>query len=303
MSGAKGRLSMTVFRALSAMVLAVSALATGCSDADGGAVEIGAVDIDDPLYSTMAGPGGSEGTNGLTVPCFHDNKYALYRATTQSLALFNGWWWNFSSSNSGSVSLRSTPCGKEDLSYAVKTALIGSVYDAGVAYPGEHYLNTTTSWKTQPLTTPQAEDLFAAVLAHVNAFGFNVDINLSGPNVFNNPNVDPTEFIWDEALWIADINLVGGDTIFNFHVWPLTDYLDDNCQSVDKLKYRVCGSMSAAQCRLVPRMDLTTACNESADGWRCIVNGVLMPAIKTRLRVIDAHSMYWGFFKGPPACP
>lgn len=268
-------------------------------------VEVGAVDIDDPLYSTMAGPGGSTGTNGLTVPCFHDNRTSLHRSMTQALGSFNGWWWNFANANAGSVALRGTPCGKEALSYAIKCALIGSIYDGTTSYTGDHLMDTSTGWKSAALTVTREEDVFACALAHVNAFGFHVDINVSGPNVYNNPADDPTEFTWEEALWIADlgINLANGETTFNFHVWPLSDYLEDNCSSVDKLKYRVCGSLTDNQCRLTPRTDLSTACTESADGWRCLVNGTMLPAIKTRLRVTDAHSMYYGSFQGPPVCP
>lgn len=294
-------LSMTHVKALSLMVAGVAALAMGCSDGMDGS-DMGAPDMDDPFYSSMAG--GSDGTNGqnhLNSEDAFELRGTLYSATTSDLADYNllSGKWDLDS-NTHLNALKSTPEGRQVLKYAIQcalpttttvryTALAGGLY-IPFEVTGQGFLETTGGWLNGGLSTSAAEDLFACMLAHMNPTTV-VDINLSGQNVNNDPNADVSDFTWEETLWQANIT-EGLSVAFHMRAWPLGGFED--CEvDVQELETRVCGSYAGTSCHLDIETTLTTECTEGADGWQCYDdNGVLVPVIKTRLKTSQVTNLY-----------
>jgi hypothetical protein len=291
---------MTLLRALSAVVIGLSSLSLGCSDEIGSSNTSGAPEIDDPFYSTMAGPPGTGGTNNLNPPDFHGLKYTLFSAAELPLATYGAddqlWWLANNAPNSallGSIESRNV------IKYAVRCALSttstvhAELGSSVLSYPGQGILGATSAWKTTPLNLDQANDLFTCMLAHLNARGVEVPINLSGPNINNALGSDPA-FSWDEALWATKIDLDPVDgAVFSFYVWPLDNLVD--CPGyVSGLEDRVCGTFQG-ECGLTVRSDRETACTETETGWFCEdTTGHPLPAIKTRLKAKDASALYDG---------
>lgn len=287
---------MGFFRALTAAAAStLFVLSTGCSGADGGDDE--AFDIDNPLYSTMTGPDGSGGQNHLHPDTLDPLKVALYLTTTQSLATFSvgDGKWRFAN-NTPNNAIFDQVGGMEVMTYAMRCALpqgqtLWRMFGGfDLSYPGQGILTTTTGWKTAALSTSAAEDLMACMSAHLNPYHQYVSINLSGPNVTNDPAFDPTAYTWEEALWTSTItaNPLGGYHIV-ISVWPLPGLEACPVDSVEGLKSRACPT-GEVNCNLNVRQDRKTVCFESSNGWKC--DG--KPAIRTRLRVEDVPRMYEG---------
>jgi hypothetical protein len=294
---------MSFVKALSAVVAGAVALSMGCSDAGDGS-ELGAYDIDDPLYSALTG--GSDGTNGqnhLPPEYYIDYRDALLEATKSNLANYNAgtskW---ILASNAHTSALRATAAGRQVLKYAIQCALpVGqavwyTIWVGGFAMQlsptGQGFLTTTTGWDTGALTTAQAEDLFACVVAHLNPYT-QVAINLSGPRVTNDPNADTTDFTWEEALWLVDIRSPLGIPSIDVRVWPLGGVLA--CGSyVDQIETRLCGSYAGgASCDVDVRLNLAGECVQGIGGWYCRdIAGNYAPVIKSRLKVDDASTIY-----------
>jgi hypothetical protein len=291
---------MTLLRALSAVVIGLSSLSLGCSDEAGDSNTLGAPEIDDPFYSTMAGPPGSGGTNNLHPINFHGTRYTLFSSADLPFATYEvtdqQWWID---GNIHNTTLLGSEGGRSVIKYAVRCALSStSTVHAQLgadafSYTGQSILTTTTAWKTTALNLDQTRDLFTCMLAHLNARGVEVPINLSGPNVTNSAGADPA-FSWEEALWAVKIDMAPVDApVFSFYVWPLDDLLD--CSGyVSGLQDRVCGTFQG-ECGLTIRTDRDTACTETETGWLCDdTTGHALPAIKTRLKSKGASELYDG---------
>lgn len=291
---------MTLLRALSAVVLGVGALSLGCTEADFDDPEVSELPpLDDPFYSTLAGPRGSTGSNNLhplDLLAERDNLVVATQAALATYSASDATWWL--ANNAGTNALLASTGGRSVLKYAVRCALSSTsavsaqLGSTGVSYPGEGHLATTAAWKTAALTSDQTDDLFTCLLAHLNANGVTVPINLSGPNVTNAPGYDPS-FAWEEALWATKlIHDEDGGTAFHFYVWPRAAA---GCANVAaELTHRVCGTIDGG-CGLTVRTDLDTACTETSAGWYCNdVTGHALPAILTRLKLTDAKKLYTG---------
>lgn len=288
---------MKLFQALFAVLIGSGALAMGCAE------EADDLDTPDdpalapPARTPLGGPAGSTGTNSLPPPDFGSNRGNLYTSTQSPFATYvatdDEWW---IANNTANNALLSTSGGRKVIKYAARCALPTTVaVNAQVgstvfSYPGKGLLTTTQEWLTVPLALTAAQDLFTCMLAHLNAFGVEVPINLSGPSVTNTTG-DDASFTWEEALWAAKIIPGTSKTTFNFHVWPLDDLV--LCESyVEQLTNRVCGGFSG-NCGLTVRSDRATACTETSTGWYCDVTPTTtLPAIKTRLKVTDVESLY-----------
>jgi hypothetical protein len=289
---------MTLFRALSAAAIGASALSMGCSGAGGDNESSGAPAMDDTLYSTMAGIHGTGGNNNLHPLDFHANKVNLFGATLAALAAYAPsdatWWLANSAPNSA---LLGTTGGREVLKYAVQCALSTSstvraqLGSSAMSFTGQSIVTTTSGWKTAALTRDATDDLFTCLLAHLNAHGVEVPINISGPHIVNAPGYDPA-FDWEEALWAVKVLVdEDGGVAFNLYVWPMND-LTQCADHVTGLSDRVCG-LSDDACGLTVRTDRDDACTETATGWFCDdVSGHPLPAVLTRLKAADATSMY-----------
>lgn len=288
---------MFFFRALTAAVAVLGMLTSGCSGADGELEADEALDLDNPLYSTMAGPGGSGGQNHLHPDWFHPNKPALNTSTKANLAVWNAADQKYRFANTVALNtLFATSAGREVIKYAVRCTLpVGEkVWDnslgVDLAYPGQGLLTTTTAWTTSALASTAAEDLFACMAAHMNPLGEIVPINLSGMHVTNAPGFDPTPYAWEEALWTSTIIASPfGGYYYVINVWPLAGLQACAINQVDGLTSRVCPT-SGGVCGLSVRTDLASACKEYLTGWKC--DG--KPAIRTRLKVSDVPRMYKG---------
>jgi hypothetical protein len=293
---------MSFVKALSAGIVGAVALSMGCSD---GGSELGAHGIDDPLYSALTG--GSDGTNGqnhLHPHYYIKTRYHLYHASTQDLADLNpadGSW--HLASNLHTNALKATAGGREVLKYAIQCALPAGqdiFYEAPVGgsnvtfvATGQGFLTTTTDWDEQGLTTSQAQDLFTCVVAHMNPYA-QVDINLSGENVANDPNADTSQFTFEEALWQVNITAVLGGTLsIKTRVWPLEGFLD--CQdAIDNIDTRICGTYEgSSDCDVDVRSNVANECFQGAGGWWCKnLAGKYGPVIKSRLKAEEAPYLY-----------
>lgn len=283
-------------KVLSLVIAGLSAFAFGCSDAD-----IEASDFDDPLYGPMAG--GSDGTNGqnsLRPDSFIAYRLNLYYAATQDLADYNSSTQKWTlASNAYTSALKSSEEGRDVLKYAIKCAVpVGTTVSVTVItgagstkydFAGEGFLTTTGDWLNGGLTVDQTEDMFECMLAHMNHYTV-VDINLAGPNVRDDPDMDTSPFVWEEALWQSTIDTTGSKVTIDTQVWPLGGF--SGCPGeIDELETRVCGtSAGGGSCGLTIQTDLATACAESQDGWRC--NGD--PVVKSRLKTIQVPELYPG---------
>lgn len=291
----------TLFRALGALVLSGGAgclgaacLAAGCAET----AATGDLDVVGARPAPLGGPMGSTGTNNLPPPVMMGLRGTLLDSTVLALGSYDptddAWWIDGNAPNS---TLLSTEDGRRLLKYAVRCGISETVEiqaeDAdGVLYtfPGQGLLTTTQDWLDTPLTGGQAQDLFTCLLAHLNARGVEVPINLSGLDVPNVAGADDG-FTWEEALWATKITTGGGGkTTFSFNVWPLDDLMECD-EYVEHLTDRVCGTFSG-NCNLTVRSDRATACTEQSHGWVCDVGGTALPAIKTRLKSTDVELLY-----------
>lgn len=291
---------MKLFRALSVVVIGSGALWMGCAEEAADLDSNDAPALDAPSRIPLGGPAGSTGTNNLPPPDVHENKLTLHTSTQAAFGTYSASdaRWDIASTTSNNA-LVGDDGGRTLIKYAVRCALPSTTTvharlgTTEYAYTGQGLLTTTADWLTAALTNSQAQDLFTCLLAHMNAHGVEVPINLSGPNVSNVDGSDGS-FTWEEALWAVKITSPG--TVkkkLDFYVWPLDDLLD--CANyVEQLTDRVCGTYSGP-CGLTVRTDRATACTEdSHTGWSCTdaTGTVVLPAIKTRLKETDVEAMY-----------
>jgi hypothetical protein len=288
---------MTMFRALSVVVLGLSTAALGCADGGGEVEELGAVAADAPVATPQGGAHGSSSTNNLSPVDFHAQKATLLAAMQAPLATYSSsaqtWWL---ANNAPDNALLASTGGRSVLKYAARCALAttsavnAQVGSSVVTYPGQGLLTTASAWKTTALDADQTDDLFTCLLAHLNSNGVEVPINLSGPSVSNAGSYDPA-FSWEEALWATKlVEADDGTTAFNFYVWPRGVAGCPN--AAIELANRVCGT-APGSCGLTVRTDIDSACTETGAGWYCDdPTGHALPAILTRLKLNDVKRLY-----------
>jgi hypothetical protein len=291
---------MKLFQALSAVLLGSGALSLGLGClAEAEDLDMTA-DEDVPATPlTLGGPKGSTGTNNLPPPDMQNHRTAVYGATGSALAALNMNNHNWEVAlNPSTTTLLAGEEGRRVLKYVSRCAvdetvtLHAQVGATAYTFPGQGILSTTQGWLSGGLPLAGAQDVFSCLLAHMNARGVQVPINLSGPSVTNTDGAD-ANFDWEEALWVTRIVPATATTKlrFDFYVWPLDDLLACT-EYASQVRDRICGLYSGT-CGATVRTDRSNACTELTDGWYCTpVPGVTLPAIKTRLKVTDVDIMY-----------
>jgi hypothetical protein len=266
-------------RGLLFLMLGVCGLVAGCS----GAPDDADSSMEMPRLSSMAGPSGATGTNGLSTVSFNLYKSTLSTSTQSPLSYGPGSLQHTIQPTSSNNALLQSTAGREVLEYATRCALDEGDWVSGGSpsqtFLGGGLLTTTTGWRTSGLSAAQQEDLFTCAIAHLNFYDVHVPILLSGPSVTNKPGVDTSPYTFSEAVWITKITtgLLGASTL-EFHVWPQVN-LADLCGLLvnSTLGARICGA--GLLCGLVVRTDFSTACQSTSNGWVC--DG--RPAIETKL--------------------
>jgi hypothetical protein len=289
---------MLRFQSLAAVVLGLGALSLGmgCApDADDDDTT-GEPELVESDRIPQGGPPGTGTTNKFLSDDFQDVKPTGYESTRSPIGTYgsNQWW---VANNAATTTLLGSEAGRDFIKYAARCALPATVAlhaQVGATlykFPGSSLLTTTTGWLTTSLTASQTNDLFTCLVAHLNAFGVEVPINVSGPNIKNTEGAD-SGFKWYEALWVAKITATNPqEPEFELNVWPLDDLIECN-GFVPQLEDRVCGTF-AGDCGVVVRGDRNTACEETESGWYCTdTTGHSMPAIMTRLKETDVELMY-----------
>lgn len=288
---------MKRLQSLAAVVLGLCALSMGMGCAgEGGDLDMAdEPEVAEPGRIPLGGMPGSTGANKFNPLNFHTYRQPGYSSARQQLVTGStktSWLANNPSNNT----LLGSEGGREWLKYAARCGVASgtTVYaQAGFmqySFPGQGLLATTSDWLTAGLSLASTQDLFSCLLAHLNAFGVEVPINLSGPSVTNSLGSD-SGFEWEEALWATKITPTAHDAYFEFYVWPLDD-LTACLNYVPQLQNRVCGTYNGP-CGLTVRHDRATACTETASGWYCNdASENPLPAIKTRLKETDVEVLY-----------
>jgi len=243
----------------SAIVLGAGLFCAGClgsaEDADGF--------VETPLLEPQGGPSGSTGINGASPAAFHANVGKLLAAFGVAAADPS----NPSLVNPAitSTGLLGTPGGREVFHYAAQCALpAGTQLSSGNdIYQGGGVLSTTSGWLDGGLSIAEQEDVLTCMIAHLNAFGAQVPIFLSGASVGGSADASALEFTTEEAIWQARIPAPGAAPVY--YAWPRAN-LDKVCGLLTNLAWitRICGS-PLNTCGVQIRYDSDTACT-GADG-------------------------------------
>jgi hypothetical protein len=284
---------MTLFTSLSTLVVGLSVVLTGCSDPD---MNAGARGIDLPTYSTLTGTpgGGNGGTNNYAPPDLAALTNLIYESTCTSLTGDENVHDLAQWSPAYFIDSYGKP-GASTLDYMSRCALgVGdwiSTYENTTGY-GQGILKDTSEWKSQGLPLKAKEDLFSCLMAHLNPFDVEVPIYLSGYNVNIDVNFDSSDYVYNEALWATDIEIINGTPYIHLNVWPL-HHLVDMCYddvkvAIEGLRTRACGTLSAQGCGITVHDDVASDCEEINGYYKCLD----MPAIRTMLRADEMILMY-----------
>lgn len=256
-----------------ACLIGIGAL-TGCAD-----MAVEPVELDDsPGLASQGWMNGTGGINGLNPSAYHANVFKLLSALSVPAADPN----DALAVNPAVIStgLLDTSNGREVFQYAARCALPAEtdLEYAGNVYAGGGILSTTGSWVTGGLTTSKQEDVLTCMVAHLNAFGAQVPIFLSGPSVTSSESGDSGAFFVEEAIWQAKIPGPGQAPIYQ--AWPRTNLLDVcGLLSVTTWIQRVCGTLINT-CGVQVRYDQAFVCSGGNGSYTC--NG--KPAIETTLQ-------------------
>jgi hypothetical protein len=281
---------MTFLKSLSTLIIGLSVSLTGCSGPD---MNLDARGIDDPMYSTMTGTpgGGSGGTNNYNPAYFRELRIIIYGALSSALTGSDEV--HDISQAQAAQSFDYHVGGPSTLDYLSRCALSDGDWASTNSYTGygEGILKNTTEWKSFGLDLEGKEDVYNCLLAHLNPFDEEVPIYLSGRNVEHDTGFDASPYIYEEALWMTEIEVTVSGPQIHLNVWPLAD-LEMICTAgtptIDGLTTRVCGSMDAEECGITVHESLS-GCDLEKDGhYTCLGR----PAIKTRLRAVDMSVMY-----------
>ncbi len=251
----------------------------------GSADDMDAPTLKAPSRETLGDPSGSTGNNGLPSVEFLANETDLLLTTKKPI-------------DSGDpsinlvaeqIGLLNTDGGRHTFKYSMRCGLDlnTSVFDSNnTEYPGGGMLSTTNGWLNAPLSDSARDDLFACMLAHLNPFGVEVPIRLTGSSVPNQAT-DVSDFTFQEALWIANIS--SATTGVKYEVWPLPSL--KNCFgpiTSAAIETRVCGQGNPV-CGLQVHADMN-ACVQDANthNWTCQGK----PAIQTWLKADDVATLY-----------
>jgi hypothetical protein len=281
---------MTLVKPLSTLILGFSALLAGCSDPD---MLAGARGIDDPTYSTMTGTpgGGNGGTNKYSPYVFNELMNMIYESTTSPLTGHDQV--HDVGQSHPMQGFDDHPGGASTLDYVARCALNDGDWVATDLYAGygQGILSKTTEWKTDALALDAKEDLFSCLMAHLNPFNVEVPIYLSGYKVQIDSNFDASDYIYDEALWVTEIEETTAGPKFHLNVWPLGDLVTTctaGTPTIDGLMTRACGTLEAWECGINVHADVGNDCQEVDGYYTCLGR----PAIRTMLRAVDMSVMY-----------
>lgn len=283
---------MSVLRCLGAAALAASFCLVGCVDAE-------PVEELDEVGVAFSPEGGnsSGGTNGCSSVAFDALQDDLANVTYVSLV------------KSGTMEVNGTidstllqeADGPSLFSYAVKCGLTREPgqnavtwYDQGTmkTFEGMGHLSTTAGWLTGGLGDDARGDLFACVIAHLNPYGLEVPIVLSGPNV-SDDGLDHSDFDIEEALWLVEIDPTGARV---YTAWP-TPQFERLCaiDAGDALEQRVCGQNPMA-CNLQIGNSTDCVYDPVTEGYYCKGK----PALMTRLKATGMSALHPGCAYTPP---
>lgn len=255
-------------------------LQAGCSV---GADDMGVDDIGVVGLKLLDDPNGNGGTNGLSPEEAMPNMELLWRAADSSI---------HSANNSAVQQLLSNDDGINTLRYAIRCALPSSrssIVIDGHEFVGGGILSTTSGWMTGGLSLSAKEDLMTCMIAHLNPYGVEVPIKLSGDSVTNSSLAPwPSSADFHEALWVARRSSRSGG--MDYIAWTFDDLANICADPGASIATRVCGRLTPLGNYEVTEcdVDVRTAQNMAADctyddetlNWTCLGH----PAIKTRLR-------------------
>ncbi len=273
---------MSLHRSVLVASIGLGLLQAGClADADD------VNELDDVGLETLAlgDPNGMGGTNGLLPKDAMPNMPLLWAATGADIDSAGNWAVN--------QLLGPIPGGNATLDYAIKCAVPSGTTVHGTK--GNGILSTTGGWMTGGLLYPARNDLLTCMIAHLNPYGVEVPLRLSGDAVKNNGGSLADVYDFDEALWVARRTTLG---VFEYYAWPLED-LSESCANPGKaINTRVCsklmpdGAYAVTECNINVRdaAQMALECTQSATtkNWTCLGQ----PAIKTRLKTTDFLTLY-----------
>ena len=235
------------------------------------------------LEGQTGGGGDTHGSNGLKSESFVLAMDDLWASTS---AAFDG-------NNTALGTMEGSQAGVDTLEYAARIALpTGNHGGPNMLWPGEGMLASTSGWTTGPLAAQQKYDLFAVMLAHLNPFGEEEDIRLSGAALApgNMPLGEQSMYTFQEALWVVYENANG----LQLEVWPLEN-LSGVCvqKTAQATKTRLCGQYARTHCPVTVRTDYETHCTYDAtvDAWTSCEGH---PAIQTWLKADGWVTLYPG---------
>lgn len=263
--------------AASVFVMATSLFA--CAETD--STETGGTT--DQTVIVMTNGSGSGGSNGLS----NDDFMAAQRLLAKSARLYGLVDPGTMNVSAGIKNLLiPEKGGLAVLKYAVACTVPRGmdIYADGETLKGLGHLTNGADWLDGPLSHTAINELMACMAIHVNAFGAEIPILLSGAAIRNDPIGHP-EFSVSEARWVASVN---SDDVPTYTVYP-SKYVAQECADVlSAFKDRVCGQWSSG-CNFVegdPQQ-----CTDDAEGnWTCDTT----PAIESWLIPEYLDSMYPG---------
>lgn len=275
---------MSILRRLGSAALVLTSCLFGCAETD--SIE----DLDAPELSPKEGHN-TGGTNGAS-----SNDFLTLQPSLVGMAntpLVDPGTMNV---NSAIVTILLQQAGGSDLfKYAVRCGLTSAQGQNAVTwatavlpktYQGMGHLGTTAGWLTGPLSGTGRDDLFACIVAHLNPYGIEVPLVLSGASVTDD-GIEYPDFTVDEALWVVDFP----NSLPHYTVWP-TDQFKELCVAdpAVALEDRVCGQHPAL-CNLDVGASIQLDCfyDVAAGGYYCNVGNppVARPALKTSLKEAD----------------
>jgi hypothetical protein len=243
--------------AASVFVMATSFVA--CAETD--STETGGTT--DGTVIGMSGGNGSSGTNGLS----SDDFMAAQVLLAKSARLYP----LVDSAGSKEVNpgiknlLLGSKSGVAVLRYAIACTVPRGIdiHAADEYMPGLGHLAKGPDWLAGPLSHTAVNELMACMAIHVNAFGVEIPILLSGASIKADPIGHP-EFSVSEARWVANVN---SDDVPTYTVYA-SDYVAQQCFNVlSAFKDRVCGQWSAG-CNFVVG-DSTKCIQDGQGNWTC----------------------------------
>jgi len=269
---------MGILRFLGVSALVSTSFVLGCTEPE--PMDDGLDDLDAPPVKPMEG-NSSGGTNGGPTNAFillenqvvASTDYPLVDPGTTNV-----------NTNIANI-LLAQPSGTDVFKYAVRCGLTNqgaySMLSWGTySFVGMRHLSTTGGWLTGALPAGAKRDLLACMAAHMNPYGVEVPLLLSGANIYDD-GVSYPDYTVEEALWVVDIIA----STPHYTVWP-TDNYKARCAADPEvaLEKRVCGQ-HPDECEFTMGTSIEDDCDQDPTTGHYTCNG--QPAILTTLKEAD----------------